>query len=132
MRRYKFRAWNNELKTMADNNNLQGTLGSMILATRSDGNEFTFMQYTGLKDSNGIEIYEGDILTSEQYPYQDEGEYNYHLVIEYDGNESAAYFGVLKCVGEGKRGISDGISEILENTFIYEVIGNIYENPELL
>src|SRR5690625_6743566 len=78
MREIKFRAWNNELKTMTDNNNLQGTLGSMILATRSDGKEFTFMQHTGLKDSEGLEIYEGDIIK-----YRDFNDKNHYLLVQW-------------------------------------------------
>jgi hypothetical protein len=62
------------------------------------------MQFTGLKDKNGKEIYEGDIITERKY----------QAVVEWD--EKSLQF---NC-----HGMLDGKN--------YEVIGNIYENPELL
>lgn len=65
------------------------------------------MQYTGLKDKNGKLIYEGDIISRGE----DRG------VIKYD-DETASYYIRWK---ESETFIED-----------CEVIGNIYENPELL
>jgi uncharacterized phage protein (TIGR01671 family) len=79
---------------------------------------FLLMQYTGLKDKNGIEIYEGDIAVSKYHNRPP------HVgVLEWD-NDGADYnindkFGMCLC-GFGVGGVD------------YEVIGNIYENPELL
>lgn len=138
MREIKFRAWdyNNERiipweKLRIEKDEDENTFSVVVF----DGevgdyfDDFPVMQYTGLKDKNGKEIYEGDILTSDQYPYQDDGEYNYHLVVEYIEN---GFCGVMNCVNGVKRGISHGIAELLEITYQFEVIGNIYENPELL
>jgi uncharacterized phage protein (TIGR01671 family) len=86
---------------------------------------------TGLKDKNGKEIYEGDILTSNHYPFKDEGKYNYHGVIEWI-EELASFYMTKRLANSEKRGISDGISEQIEDIEHFEVIGNIYENPELL
>jgi uncharacterized phage protein (TIGR01671 family) len=89
--------------------------------------------YTGLKDKYGKEIYEEDILTSNQYPFQDDGKYNYHGVVEW-GDEYGAFFLTKRLVNSEKRGISHGISETLMDYDMasFEVIGNIYEKPDLL
>ncbi len=56
-REIKFRVWDNINKEWVVGLGL--TLGSM---SRDAGDIFTLMQYTGLKDKNGKEIYEGDIV----------------------------------------------------------------------
>jgi len=75
------------------------------------------MQYTGLHDKNGKEIYEGDILV----PYETG---NKHTVIfELGAFALSRHDGWRQLINHA----SDNNGIILE-----EVIGNIYENPELL
>lgn len=121
-----------------------------------DDKDCIVTQCTGLKDKNGKLIYEGDIIViPNQYPFYDyknedesqnlndtngkiKGEtiLNYVGVVEYIFN-SWQY--VLNCVNPLKKGISNGINHGLneqgfekDENSCYEVIGNIYENPELL
>ncbi|MDG6130804.1 YopX family protein [Lactococcus formosensis] len=81
-----------------------------------------FMQSTGLKDKNGVEIYEGDVINyrnSFRNPMTGSGS----LSINRD-------FKIIFKDGEFK---AKGFDIRLKNILSYsEVIGNIYENPELL
>ena len=115
------------------------------------------IQCTGLKDKNGKLIYESDIIViPNQYPFYDyknkedmkqdlnstEGEIKGESILNYIGFVEWIYSQwqyVYHCVNPKKRGISEGVNQGLndfgfdetKNT-CYEVIGNIYENPELL
>lgn len=94
----------------------------------------TVGQYTGLRDKNGKEIYEGDILKGFKYPFLLDGNHNYFAEVCWFDN--AKYFGIytIKNPTSNVRGISEGNIENLEDwdREQWEVIGNIYENPELL
>jgi uncharacterized phage protein (TIGR01671 family) len=86
------------------------------------GNGVELMQYTGLKDKNGKEIYEGDILT-----VKSKSAYKYITAIELgwtDDNEYGWYW----LNNQGTKNIVRDVDMISER---YEVIGNIYENPNL-
>ncbi len=84
-------------------------------------NKIILMQYTGLKDKNGKEIYEGDILKSQE-----------DKILGSVGFENGCF--VLKAVW-----IDPAVNDYPELKYYIdlefmtvEVIGNIYENPELL
>ena len=81
----------------------------------------TIEQSTGLKDKNGKEIFEGDILAIET----DEGILN--LNIFWDSKHALFMF-------ESKKyNEKDLLAELVEdNTYPFEIVGNIYENPEML
>ncbi len=78
--------------------------------------EVVLMQYTGLKDKNGVEIYEGDVLF---HPLQGRRK------VFYPYSKTVASYGL--------RNIDNGFGSTLQDSHaVWEVIGNIYEQPELL
>lgn len=128
MREIKFRAWLPGIGKMTYSH----TIAEWRTINIQQDDNIIFLQYTGMKDKNGKEIHDGDILTTEHYPFQDDGKYNYHGVIEWI-DECAAFFMTKRLANSEKRGISDGIAESIEEGLEeFEIIGNIYENPELL
>lgn len=86
------------------------------------------MQYTGIKDKTDKEIYEGDIIKivkSYDYATKDKPE-TVTFYIEDDGGCSYSMIGIKP---EGNNGSDFALHELSEDC---KVIGNIYENPELL
>ena len=124
MREYKFRVWDTENKEMLKVQELdfEDTFYGGRLSIRTDQyndyfdiEDMILMQYTGLKDKNGKEIYEGDIIKCSFYP---------DFIFEIKFTELCWY--MRKIPTSEHINLSDVLYEDLE------VIGNIYDNPELL
>lgn len=81
--------------------------------------DLELMQYTGLKDINGKEIYDGDIVKVVRC--------GCHKCIKFTPFESVVLYDG-KCV----RPFGSAENDTESNSENYEVIGNIYENPELI
>ncbi|HET8735911.1 MAG TPA: YopX family protein [Pricia sp.] len=86
----------------------------------------TVGQYTGLKDRNGKEIYEGDVLSD--YTETDEGIIKSHCQVLW--NEACGSWELDMSMTQNRSYTFYLAEELLD--FEYEISGNIYENPELL
>lgn len=112
MRQIKFRAWDKNSKKFITVELTNGRYDLMVSPPSYYDLE-PWQQYTGLKDRNGTEIYEGDILIDD-----DTGEIDYARVEWFEGGWSAhPWFATQEFFTEAEN---------------YEVVGNIYEDPELL
>lgn len=117
-REMKFRAWDDTLCRMFNQ------IMTLEYIAKNNFNECNWyqlhiMQFTGLEDKNQKEIYEGDILHRDSY---------WDIYIVWDSNNSCfSYLCADWIVTQGKP---TPISKI--DLTQYEIIGNIYENAELL
>lgn len=119
MRKIKFRAWHKSGETMMPDVKNVHTLNSEL-----QNDNLIFMQFTGLTDKNGVEIYEGDIIGSQKTI--GEGRCATHHVVSWHDTG-------LKAKQIGTYGAYIGITFYTQNIGSpYVVVGNIYENPELL
>jgi len=119
-REIKFRAWGKwrnstdfEMRYAKDGtcfNDSEGAFPDEIIEVTNANYGWIWMQYTGLKDKNGKEICEGDVIDNE-------GAHQKYEVIFHKG---------CFCIERG------GLGYHIFNEKEVEIIGNIYENPELL
>ena len=117
MRKIKFRAWDKENEKMMKVSSLH--LENKEISVKENGTFHLFrmqdlMQYTGLKDKNGKEIYEGDIVIL------NDAEEENRCIVKYK------YGSYILVDGDLREDLSN-----VEDRFL-EVIGNIYENKNLL
>lgn len=125
MREIKFRAWSELDKEMFEVASIDLLLGLIVRQCENRIKtyvleELVLMQYTGLKDRNGVEIYEGDIVKS--------------VALTNDHNQRGAT--VISPIEYWNENTCLSLTYVPYYPFCLshdiEVIGNIYENPELL
>ena len=124
MREIKFKYWLYDVGLMLDDYEIidpTKTINEYIKDIYRVGSVL-LLQYTGLKDKNGVEIYEGDIIHAEGYfpgvGWYDTGEHDYDFIDQVEWDDSELAF------------VSSGyyLAELED----VKVMGNIYENFELL
>lgn len=131
MREIKFRAWDGDamlFRGVCDRNWYNASDKLVDVALPEDAHDMKLMQYTGLKDKNCVEIYEGDIVnigfrdgSPEKWIYEP------GVIRWWMPSAAFKWFSI-------KEDPSDANNYWLQQAYsgTREVIGNIYENPELL
>ena len=130
----RFRAWDKIHKTMYEADDImyidfeekEICVKTLFFekASRYDFDDIVLMQSTGLRDKNGKEIFEGDVVTDGHTT----GDIKNHPTLGFymvDNN------GVERWFSDGST-IEDFDEDVETVARILEIIGNIYENPELL
>lgn len=123
MRDIKFRAWGKNSHEFISANGLDRGLTMKNIQALEDIDSWKLQQYTGLKDKNGKEIYEGDILETPRYKFE--------VVF----NKGCFMAKQIRPSGEDWLCFISQPSEDVGDYFgteTVEVIGNIYESPEML
>ncbi len=96
----------------------------------------TVGMWSGQTDRNGKKIFKGDILKGWRYPFYcaEDGTHNYFAVVVWFENSSAFGLYTHKAPQSKVRGASDGNTDFMEDfdSTLWGIIGNIYDNPELL
>ena len=113
MREIKFRAWEKSLKEMIPVNDITFHLENNVINSKGAWrllDELELMQYTGLKDKNGVEIYEGDVVVQGKLTGPVEWSVSGFRVRQRQNEQPLGNYGQPNV----------------------EIIGNIYENSDLL
>jgi uncharacterized phage protein (TIGR01671 family) len=133
MREIKFRAWDKKNKQLRYDINIILDLKGNVYEVENLGDCLEFenveenielQQFAGLKDKNGKEIYEGDILKV----YSNYMEKPEIYLVKWFGDKDYPAFDLENWESE-----SNGLSELSQSgEYDYEVIGNIFENTDLI
>ena len=130
---HKFRAWHIHKQIMCEVIRIDFEQGIITLDLETDDDEYYWMetdwnfsdveimQYTGCRDKNGIEIYEGDVIKDK---------YDKIWLVQW-------YVGAFVITNkipdsDGQTTTYSHFSNVSNHHFYFEVIGNMWENPELL
>lgn len=117
MREIKFRAWEEANAKMRDWEYMKS------ISVYPGHPEWEWSQFTGLKNKKGQSMYEGDVI---KHLYWNDNRAGALCTGVIRWNDESAYFQVEWITGN-PYGATDLLEDVLDN----EIIGNIYENPEL-
>jgi len=117
---YKFRAWDKERNSWLNESDVYKQVENQARWNPEVGKYFILMQYTGLKDKNGVECFEDDILKTPigigRMEY-DSLTGSYHIA--FNGGTNWQIYDLIR-------------RKKVDTKWNCEVIGNVWENPELL
>ncbi|HHX0170574.1 TPA: YopX family protein [Staphylococcus aureus] len=120
----KFKAWDKDKKVMSIIDEIDFNSGYILISTGYKSfDEVKLLQYTGLKDKNNTEIYDGDIA---EFKYPHDKRFKEIGVITHSAEKACFVIKMIRdTVQEFKlyRGVA--------NSYL-KVIGNKFDNPELL
>lgn len=102
-----------------------GQAGRLITHAEMAPDKYVLMQSTGMKDKNSVEIFDGDVVQAEQYltttiPVRING------IVKYSNRYTMFY------LDNGSERHDLYMQSLGGSIYNFEIIGNIYENPELL
>ena len=128
-REIKFRAWDKSMKKM-----IHPKLWDNSMPSNWE-HWYELQQFTGLKDANDVEVFEGDILREVYKNNWEENNYSCFEVFFHDGDANSDYnigFSMNRMHNHGS--VCGGYVPSFKPKTLKRmcVIGNIYENPELL
>ena len=126
----KFRAWHKTWEELGEVERIrfddEGNVSTVLVIGKSFGaniyiDKIELMQTTGLKDKNGKEIFEGDILGIETINEQ------VYVSVFWDNKHALFMF------KSEKYNESEALAELVEDyAYPFEIVGNVWENKELL
>lgn len=119
-REIKFRAWSENSKMMIPHERLEIGIKNINKTGQSYNSHLHYMQWTGLKDKNNKDIYEGDWCSAEFRTKDGIQVIQGKIIMD-------EYMWCIDCTGC----VGNDIFSI-NRPYDFEVIGNIYQNPELL
>ncbi len=119
-REIKFRVWDNTIHSFVSQDTLKEIFGLDLFNISQNSKKYTIQQFTGVLDKNGKEIFEGDLIKNNSHNNEicEIGYFtDIYASFGYRGIDCKGDFYHLHSYKSGKD---------------FEVIGNIFENPELI